>query len=305
MPIPTPFHPSTSTLCKTQEWRDWSGFLSAGTYQPSYEFEYYAIRTAAALIDVSPLFKYEVSGPDASRLLDRVMTRDIQRCKVGQVMYTPWCDDAGKVVDDGTVQRISEDRFRVTAADPNLRWFQDCGEGMDAVVTEVSEGLAALAIQGPLSRTILKQVVTGADLDSLGYFRLTQGAAGGISLTITRTGYTGDLGYELWVQPASATRLWNLLMNAGRGYGLIPAGIIALDIARIEAGLLLIEVDYKSSRKALIPDHLSSPFEVGLGWAVNLEKANFVGRSALAAEQDGKARPRHPRAQMGRLAGRG
>ncbi|MDX1437647.1 MAG: hypothetical protein R3335_12590, partial [Anaerolineales bacterium] len=199
MPIPTPFHPCTSALCETQEWRDWAGYLAAGTYQPSYEVEYYAIRTSAGLIDVSPLYKYEVMGPDAARLLDRVVTRDVQSASIGQVLYTPWCDDEGHVVDDGTVQRLAEDRFRVTAADPNLRWFQDCGLGMDAEVRDISEDLAALALQGPNARKILQAAGTDIDLESLGYFRLSQGALAGIPLTLTRTGYTGDLGYELWV----------------------------------------------------------------------------------------------------------
>jgi aminomethyltransferase len=285
MPIPSPFHTRTGQLCESQEWRNWSGYLAAASYEPAHEREYFAIRNAAALIDVSPLYKYEIRGPEALRLVNRTVTRDVGRCAVGRVMYTPWCDDEGKVIDDGTVARLAEDRFRITAADPNLAWFQDCGFGLDAEIVDVSTGLAALAVQGPNAREALKKVLQGAALDALKYYHLTQAMADGIPLAVSRTGYTGDLGYELWVAPENAERLWDLLVNAGQGYGLLPAGMAALDLARIEAGLLLIEIDYKSSRKALIPAQKSSLFELGLGWTVDLDKPGFVGRRALAAEK--------------------
>ncbi|MFQ5708015.1 MAG: aminomethyltransferase family protein [bacterium] len=286
MPLATPFHSRTSALCKSHEWRNWSGYLAVSVYEPTHEYEYYAIRNAAALIDVTPLFKYEITGPDAARLVDRIITRDVSKCKVGQVLYTSWCDEAGKMIDDGTVQRLAEDHFRITAADPSLRWFQDCGFGMAVTVEDISAKLAALAVQGPNSRHILEQVVTGADLDNLRFFRLTQAKIDEIPVTVTRTGYTGDLGYELWVAPHQAEHLWDVLVEAGRGYGIAPAGMVALDIARIEAGLLLIEVDYISSQKALIEARKSSPFEAGLAWTVKLDKQDFVGRKALLAEKE-------------------
>jgi aminomethyltransferase len=285
MPIPTPFYPRTSLLCESHEWRGWSGYLAAATYEPSHEREYYAIRNSAAMIDVSPLFKYVIRGPDAERLANRIMTRDVTKCAVGQVIYSPWCDDDGKVIDDGTISRLAPDTFRVTAADPNLRWFQDCGYGMQAEVVDVSSELAALALQGPNARKILKETFTGFDLDALRYYRFGQGYVADLPVTVSRTGYTGDLGYELWVTPKAAGQLWDHLMEAGMGYGITPAGMIALDIARIEAGLLLIEVDYISSRKALIEAQKSSPFEIGLGWAVDLDKQEFVGRRALLDEK--------------------
>jgi len=286
MPIPTAFHPRTALLNQRQEWRDWSGYLTAGVYENYHEREYFAIRNSAALIDVSPLFKYEVSGPGALQLLNRVMTRDIRRCQVGGVMYSPWCDDDGKVIDDGTIARLAEDRFRVTSADPSLRWFQDCGYGLEAEVRDVSAGLAALALQGPKSRAILETIVRGADVKALKYFGLVEATVAGFPLIITRTGYTGDLGYELWVNPEHALTLWDCLLDAGAGYGIMPAGIAALDIARIEAGLLLIEVDYISASKAFIEEQKSSPHEIGLGWAVQLTEGNdFVGRAALEAER--------------------
>jgi len=286
MPIPTPFYTRTSALCESHEWRNWSGYFAAGLYEPSHEREYYTVRNAAALFDVTPLFKYEISGPDALRLVNRIMTRDVAKCAIGQVMYSVWCDDDGKVIDDGTISRLAENRFRITAADPNLRWFQDCGFGLDATVVDVSTDLAALALQGPHSRNILKAVVSEADLDNLKYFRLTEAKIDGFPLTITRTGYTGDLGYELWVAPEYAERLWDILIERGQGYGLAPAGLVTLDMVRIEAGLLLIEVDYISAHKAVIESQKSSPFEIGLGWTVALNKENFIGRKPLLAEKE-------------------
>jgi aminomethyltransferase len=288
MPTPTPFHSRTSAICESHEWRNWSGYLAAVTYEPSHEREYWAIRNAAALIDVSPLYKYEITGGDAACLVDRIIPRDISRCRVGQVLYTPWCDEAGRIIDDGTVQRLDEDRFRVTSTDPGLRWFQDCGIGMDVRVVDVSRDLAALALQGPNARAILGQLAEHPDpnLNTLKFFHLARARIEGFDVTITRTGYTGDLGYEIWVEPEHADRLWDALIEAGRGYGLQAAGLAALDIARIEAGLLLKEVDYVSAWTALIEARKSSPYEAGLGWAVRLDKPAFVGRRALMAERE-------------------
>lgn len=282
----TPFHARTAPLCESHQWRSWAGYLAAGRYEPAgHDREYYAIRNSAGLIDVSPLYKYEISGPDAARLVDRVITRRVDKCAVGQVLYTPWCDEDGKVIDDGTVQRLAADRFRITAADPNLRWFQDVGYGLDASVRDISTAVAGLALQGPLSRAILQEAVAGIELDTLGYFRLAQGTVGGAPLVVSRTGYTGDLGYELWIEAAQAETLWDRLMAVGGRYGLLPAGILALDVARVEAGLLLIEVDYVSSRHAVLESQKSSPYELGLGWAVQLDGADFIGKRALQREQ--------------------
>ena len=285
MLLETPFHPRTAPLCHHRRWRNWSGYAAALSYKPSLEYEYYAVRSGSALFDVSPLRKYEITGPDAARLVDRVVTRNAFDCPHGKVLYTPWCDEAGKVIDDGTVQRIGADTFRITAADPCLRWFQDCGLGMDATVRDVSLDLAALALQGPTSRDILARLVTGADIAALPFFGLTAASVGAVPVTITRTGYTGDLGYEIWVDPEHALALWDALMETGRGYGLAPAGLDALDVVRIEAGLLLKDVDYVSTWTALIESRKSSPYEAGLGWAVQLRHGrDFVGRKALERE---------------------
>ncbi|MDX1613546.1 MAG: aminomethyltransferase family protein [Candidatus Promineifilaceae bacterium] len=285
MPLPTPFHGRTAALCESHEWRDWAGYLAAATYEPSHEREYYAIRNAAALIDVSPLFKYDISGSDAERLLNRTLTRDVSGCRVGQVLYSAWCDERGKMVDDGTIWRLEQEHFRLTAAEPNLRWLQDCGRDLEVTVTDTSDELAALALQGPRARRILAEVLTDVDLDRLGYYRLDHGHIRGFPVTVTRTGFTGDLGYELWLAPGHAGQLWDILLSAGSPHGLLPAGMVALDIARIEAGLLLIDVDYVSARHALTEAKMSSPYEAGLGWTVALDKGPFVGRQALADEQ--------------------
>jgi aminomethyltransferase len=273
----TPFHERTAALCASHAWRRWAGYVVASSYELSHEREYHAIRSSAALFDVSPLYKYLVRGKDAARLLDHVATRNIQELKVGQVAYTPWCDAAGKVLDDGTIARLGETEFRMTAAEPNLRWLQDNAAGLDAVIEDVSESIAALSLQGPASRAILQ------DID-LKYFRVAETRLGGVPVGVSRTGYTGDLGYELWVSSKEAIAAWDTLLAAGTPYGIVPAGMLALDVARIEAGLMLIDVDYVPARKALIDSQTSSPYELDLGWAVALQKERFVGREALAAE---------------------
>lgn len=279
----TPFHARTASLCMSHAWRRWAGYVVASSYELSHEREYHAIRSAAALLDVSPLYKYLVRGKDAARLLDRVMTRDVSGSRVGQVLYTPWCDAAGKVLDDGTVTRLEERVFRVTAADPNLRWLEDNATGLDVAIDDVSESTAALALQGPASRQILQQL-TDTNLTDLRYFRMTAARLREIQVTISRTGYTGDLGFEIWMDAAHALPLWDAVIKAGTPYGITPAGMLALDIARIEAGLMLSEVDYVPARRALVASQTSSPFELDLGWTVSLDKEHFVGKSALAGE---------------------
>jgi aminomethyltransferase len=283
MPIGTAVHDRTFPLCESLNYRDWSGFYAVSAYETHHEHEYNAIRNASALIDVSPLYKYIISGKDATKLVDRVITRDARKMGVGQVYYTPWCDESGKVIDDGTVSRLGEDRYRWTAADPSLRWFHQNALGMDVRLEDVSERVAALALQGPTSAQLLRAVAE-ADIDGLKYFRVTSGTIAGVPVEISRTGYTGDLGYEIWIPAEQALRVWDRLMAGGRPFDIHAAGMLALDVARIEAGLLLIEVDFFSSKKALIETQKYSPFEMGLGRLVQLDKAPFVGRQALREE---------------------
>lgn len=280
----TPFHSRTLVLCQPHNWRRWGKYVVAGSYELSPEREYWAIRNSAALLDVTPLNKYTFQGPDAACVLNRIVTRDVNRCAVGQVMYTPWCDERGKVIDDGTLHRLSDDLFFVTSADPNYRWFCENARGFRVNIEDVSERTAALALQGPRAREILNRVAR-EKIDALRYFRTAQNSLGKIPARISRTGYTGDLGYEIWIDEKDAPALWDLLVGAGEDYGLTPTGILALDLARVEAGLILIETDYTSVRKAVIPDQMSSPFELSLGWTVALDKENFNGKRALAQEK--------------------
>jgi len=279
----SPFFKRTSKLNESQEWRRWSGFLAATNYELHHENEYFAIRTKAALLDITPLKKYIIEGPDSQRFLNRLVTRNINICKVGQVMYTPWCDEEGKVIDDGTVQRLSENKFRITSAEPNLNWIQHNATGMDLTVTDDSVSTAALALQGPNSRAILN-AVSSDSLDSLKFFWMMDNTFGDISVSISRTGYTGDLGYEIWMNPKDAIAVWDLLLDKGKSFGITPTGLQALDIARIEAGLILLDVDYVSSRHAIIESRKSSPYELGLGWAVKMKKKDFIGKAALEVE---------------------
>ena len=279
----TPFHPRTAALMEGQAWRRWAGYVVASSYELSHEREYHAIRSAAALFDVSPLYKYLIRGRDAARLLDRIITRDVLKCTVGQVLYTPWCDARGKVIDDGTVSRLDETTFRMTAADPSFRWLHLNAVGLDVTIQDVSERTAALSLQGPNARVILEQAA-GQDLSGLKYFRLTSVRVRGIPITISRTGYTGDLGFELWPDATQALAVWDALIEAGTPYGITPAGMLALDLARNEAGLLLIEADYISAHHALIDAQTSTPFELSLGWTVALDKDRYNGRNALRAE---------------------
>ena len=280
----TPFHSRTAPLVRAQTWRRWAGYEVASAYEPHPDREYAAIRNAAALFDVSPLHKYLITGPDAARLLDRIVTRDVTKCHVGQVLYTPWCNVHGKVIDDGTISRLDEHTFRLTSAEPNVRWLSMNAVGLDVEMEDVSERTGALALQGPLARVILQQV-SPADLATLKYFRLVNTTVRDIPVTISRTGYTGDLGYEIWVDAQRAVALWDALIDAGTPYGITPAGIWALDLARIEAGLVMLDVDYFSAHHAVIEDQKSSPFELNLAWTVSANKGPHNGRRALRAER--------------------
>jgi aminomethyltransferase len=268
---------------RKMQWREWAGYFASSAYADFHDIEYNAIREAAAVIDVSPLYKYRVSGPDALKLADRVITRDATRLKVGQVFYTAWCDEHGKVIDDGTVHRVSETELRWTAADPQYRWLTMNAAGLDVVVEDVSEALGALALQGPYSRAVL-EAATGESFADLGYFRRRASSIGGVEIDVSRTGYTGDLGYELWVPAEAAPDVWDAIFAAGQAYAIRPAGMHALDVARLEAGMVMLEVDYTSARHAMNPEQNYSPYEIGLGKLVSFDKGDYVGRRALAGE---------------------
>jgi aminomethyltransferase len=290
VPVGTAFHERTLALCESLSYREWSGYYTVSVYEMHHEHEYNAIRNSSALIDISPLFKYRVTGRDATKLVNRVIARDITKVAVDQVIYCCWCDPEGKVIDDGTITRLGENDYRWTAADPSLRWFQQNALGLDVHIEDISEQTAALALQGPTSARLLA-AATDAKIENLRYFRVTRGKIAGVPVDISRTGYTGDLGFEIWMPWKDAVKVWDALVAKGKAFDIHPAGMIALDIARIEAGLILIEVDYISSKKALIESQKYSPSEIGLGKLVDLKKENFVGREALALEaKNGAAR---------------
>src|SRR3954454_11246046 len=287
MSVGTAFHPVTAPLNRKQQWREWSGYFASSAYADAHDIEYNAIREAAALIDVSPLYKYVVRGPDAQRLVDRVITRDATKLRPGQVYYTPWCDEHGKVIDDGTVHRLDDDTYRWTAADPQLRWLRMNSAGLDVAIDDISESTAAVALQGPQSRAVL-EAATGESFADLGYFRrraaVIRAGRKKIAVDVSRTGYTGDLGYEVWIEAGQAVALWQGLSAGGADHAIRPAGMLALDVVRLEAGLILLEVDYTSARHAMNPEQNYSPGEIGLGRLVTFDKADFVGRLALDRE---------------------
>jgi aminomethyltransferase len=291
----TALHRRTAPLNRKLQWREWSGYFAASVYADHHDIEYNAIREAAALIDVSPLFKYRVSGPDATRFVNRVITRDAAKLKEDGVIYTCWCDEHGKVLDDGTVARLDDGSYRWTSADPSLRWFRQNAAGLDVEIDEITESVAALALQGPRSRAVL-EAATGSSWGDLRYFRRRAAKVRRVAVDVSRTGYTGDLGYELWVDADKAVRVWDALTSAGAAHGIRAAGMLALDVARLEAGLILIEVDFTSARLALIPEQAYSPFEIGLGRLVDFDKSSFVGRRALEEE---RARGGPPRRLVG------
>lgn len=285
----TPFHPRTSAANVTGLWSHWAGYLAVDRYQMSDKFEYFAIRNSAAVIDTSPLYKYRVHGVDAERYLAGVLTRDIRRCRPGQAHYTCWSDDDGWVLEDGVILRNSDNDFLLTAAEPNLSYFQGLASGMSVSIEDVSDEIGALALQGPYAREILKQLAP--EIEGLGYFHVTPAKVGDAAVTISRTGYTGDLGYEIWVGADDALEVWDRLFEVATPYGVIPAGQTALLITRIEAGLILIDVDFHSARYAWNDDQRATAIELNMGWMLrDLESDDraFIGRRAIEREMRDK-----------------
>ncbi len=281
----TPFHSRTSAVNTTGLWSHWAGYLAADRYQVSDKFEYFAIRNTAGVFDTSPLFKYRISGKDAERYLAGVLTRDIRGCPPGQAQYTVWCDDDGWVIEDGVVFRLAEDEFLLSSARPNLAYLEGLASGLSVGVDDVSDSLGALAVQGPHSRDILTGLIP--EVRTLEYFGVIAAELDDIPVTVSRTGYTGDLGYEIWVPGEHAERFWDRLFDVARPHGVIPVGQDAILIARIEAGLLLIDVDFHSARFAWNDDQRATALELNMGWMLRgLESDDraFIGRRAITRE---------------------
>jgi len=284
MPIGTPFHPRTSELCTSLFYKDWAGYHTVCSYDTGHEREYYALRNAAGLIDVSPMFKYDVYGKDAAAFLSRVMVKNINNLGVGRCTYLCWCDDHGKVLDDGTVFRLDDTHFRINAAEPTFSWLMRQSRGFEVTIEDSTDKFGALSLQGPTSRSILKNV-SDADLDSLRYFGVTKASLDDVDVLISRTGYTGDLGYEVWVEREQALKVYDAIMAGGRDYRIQPVGLDAMDITRIEAGYIMNGVDYFSSNTCSIESRKSTPYEIDLGWAVDLDRDPFIGQDALKVER--------------------
>jgi aminomethyltransferase len=285
MPVPTPFHPRTSELCTSLLWKEWAGYHAVRSYDTTHEREYFALRHAAGLIDVSPLQKYEVRGPEAGSFLAFVVVRDVRKLRQGRMTYLCWCDDEGKVLDDGTVGRLGPDHYRVTSNHPARAWLERHAAGFDVTIEDATERLGTLALQGPKAREIACRA-TGDAVAGLRYFGVVPATIGGVAGWISRTGYTGDLGYEVWIERDEALRAWDALIEAGRPHRLAPAGLDAMDVTRIEAGFVLNGVDYFSANRCLIETRKSTPDEIGLGRAVELDREAFLGQAALRRERE-------------------
>lgn len=288
----TPFHERASALMQGAEWRRWGGYQVASCYEMIPDREYYAVRASAAMFDVSALAKYTIKGNQARPYLQKLLTRNIEKLVPGKVFYSPWCDSRGKVIDDGTVACFSEEHFQMTAAEQGEAWLRKVAQGFDVEIENISDNFGVLAIQGPTSRALLQELV-GERISDLGFSEAAHFEVDGLPVWISRTGYTGDLGYEVWVASDRGLELWDKLVAVGAGYALTPAGIWALDVARIEAGLIMLDVDYLSALRAETIGQTSSPYEIGLGWAVHFQKGDFVGRQALLREKQQATTPYH------------
>ena len=281
---PTPFHPRTLKLCESLRFKSWAGQFAVSSYDTNHDPEYFAFRNSVGVLDISPLYKYEIHGADSAAFLAYVSTRDITSLAVGRMTYACFCDPQGKVIDDGTIARLDDQRFRVTAASPTFGWFARTRRGFEIEVLDVSDAIAALAVQGPNSRRVLSELA-GAVVEDLRFFGVAVAEIAGVAVEISRTGYTGDLGYEVWIPAEQALPVWDAILAAGHDFGVLPCGLDALDVTRIEAGFVLQDVDYFSSPRCLIESRKSSPFEIGLGWTVRLDRATFIGQAELQAEK--------------------
>ncbi len=280
--LKTPFHARARELSQVDSFIPWAGYTTVDVFT-SVEQEYFAIRNATTLYDLTPMVKYSVSGPDALAYLNRLVTRDVAKLKPNRVAYCVWCNDAGHIIDDGTIFRLGESDYRICTAERQLDWLLDSRIGFDVDISEVTDQIAALAVQGPTSCAVLKAAGL-AGVETLKVFEIGQFMLGAHPITVSRTGFTGDLGYELWMEPAEAEAIWDILMAAGRSRGIRAIGSQALNIARIEAGFLSPNIDFVSAEHTIRTDRDRSPLELGLGWVVDFKKGHFTGRRALLQE---------------------
>ena len=293
MPLTTPFHSRLEEINQTKIWRNWSGYLTAPQYQYSLSSEYYSVRDSVSLLDTSPLFKYRFVGTDARTLLELILLRDVGQCELGRAQYTCWCDERGFVLQDGLVMQVNPGEYLLTAAEPTLRYFRKVAKekGLTAVrVEDISSEFGILSLQGPEAFNVITQLSENAG--SLSYFGVMKTEIAGCEVTISRTGYTGDLGFEIWVNSGDSILVWDAIISAGKDYNITPIGTTALKMVRVEAGLLLMGTDFHTSRFAWVDAQRETPIELGWEWMLrDLEQddRNFIGRSALETELETQA----------------
>jgi aminomethyltransferase len=288
--LKSPFHERARAWSQLDSFIPWAGYSTVDVFSTE-EQEYFAIRNATTLYDLTPMVKYRITGPDATTYLNRLVTRDVSKLKTNRVAYCVWCNDAGHLIDDGTLFRLGESEYRLCTAERQLDWLLDSAIGFDVDVAEITEQIAALAMQGPQSCAALRDFGIPA-IATLRPFEIGRFVVGAIELMVSRTGFTGDLGYELWMPPSQAEGIWDSLMAAGRSRGIRPIGSRALNAARIEAGFIMPNVDFVSAAHTLHVDRARSPLELGLAWLVDFKKGHFTGRRALLAEERRGARRR-------------
>ncbi|MBT8065936.1 MAG: aminomethyltransferase family protein [Gammaproteobacteria bacterium] len=280
--LKSPFYARLAELDTVNEWHQWKGYSSADALYCE-DTEYFAIRNATAVFDLTPMTKYRIAGPDALEFLNRFVTRDMEKIRPGRVAYAVWCDDQGQVIDDGTIFHLREGEYRLCSQERHYAWLMAATIGFDVTITHETEDVAALAVQGPTSFSVLSTMgVEG--LDALKPFGLMHVDFEGSELMVSRTGFTGDLGYELWIDPDKAEALWDALFAAGELFGIRAIGTHALELARIEAGFLAAYMEFLPADETVRTGRSRSPLELGLDWLVDFKKPNFNGRRALAEE---------------------
>ncbi|MBT3529595.1 MAG: aminomethyl transferase family protein [Gammaproteobacteria bacterium] len=283
MMLQTPFHSRVAAACETNKWDNWKGYTTPNSYT-ELEQEYFAIRNSAGVFDLSPMTKYRISGPDSEAFLNRLVTRDVRKLEVGRVAYSVWCNEAGQVMDDGTIFHLAKNDYRLCAYTRMMDWMMWSALGFDVRIEDETAEVAALAIQGPTSCSVLKALGL-KELETLRPFGIREYPFEQVTLTVSRTGFTGDLGYELWIDPAKAEALWDQLFASGKDFGILPIGGAALELARVEAGFLQAGVDFVPAEDAVRQGRTRSPFELGLDWLVSFDKPVFNGRRALQEEK--------------------
>jgi aminomethyltransferase len=288
--LESPFHPRLAAMNLRDAWSSWNGYKFADYYYDA-EYEYFCVRNTCGTYDICPMQKYHISGPEAEAVLNRMVTRDISKLKEGRVTYVCWCTDEGRLIDDGTIFRLGPEKYMLTCGSPSLAWLRKSAFGISGVeVRDVTEEIAALSLQGPTSCAVLKQMGL-AGVEQLKPFNFAHYPLGSGELMVSRTGFTGDLGYELWTTPDQALELWDTLYAAGENHGIHPYGEAATNMARLEAGFIMPDLEFNESLKTVHFEHDHTPLELNLGWLVDFRKPHFNGRLALQAEK--KRGPRY------------